>query len=148
MKKVINYSRNDMVSKILLMQQFIMMSKPLTCIWGLCLCVMENCKGKTCLIVKNCYGYKINSPSIWKNKALSWNVERKDISVNVYKQLRLKKKRKTSINVKNIKNHNKNYQKQSKNNALRQNVKKKSLNVNISKQPNLKNRLWKKRLLF
>ena len=25
---------------------------------------MENCKEKMCLIVKNCYGYKINSPSI------------------------------------------------------------------------------------
>src|SRR5699024_3707338 len=86
LKKVINYSRNDMVSKILLMQQFIMMSKPLTCIWGLCLCVMENCKEKTCLIVKNCYGYKINSPSICKNKALRLNVERKAIIVNRCKQ--------------------------------------------------------------
>src|SRR5699024_12390238 len=92
LKKVINYSRDDMVSKILLMQQFIMMSKPLTCIWGLCLCVMENCKGKTCLIVKNCYGYKINSPSICKNKALSWNVEKKAIIVNISKHQSLKKK--------------------------------------------------------
>src|SRR5699024_7861359 len=90
LKKVINYSRNDMVSKILLMQQFIMMSKPLTCIWGLSLCVMENCKGKTCLIVKNCYGYKINSTTTCINKALSWNVERKAINVNISKQKSLK----------------------------------------------------------
>src|SRR5699024_8597936 len=32
LRKVINYFPNDMASKILLMQQFIMMSKPLTCI--------------------------------------------------------------------------------------------------------------------
>src|SRR5699024_9696076 len=88
--KVINYSRNDMVSKILLMQQFIMMSKRLTCIWGLCLCVMENCKGKTCLIFKNCYGYNINSPIIYKNKALSGNVERNALIVNISKQPSLK----------------------------------------------------------
>src|SRR5699024_3664037 len=73
-----------------LMQQFIMMSKTLTCMRGLCLCVMENCKGKTCLIVKNCYGYKINSPSICKNKALSWNVEKKALIVNISKQPSLK----------------------------------------------------------
>ncbi len=32
LRKVINYFPNNMASKILLMQQFIMMSKPLTCI--------------------------------------------------------------------------------------------------------------------
>src|SRR5699024_2839169 len=57
---------------------------------GLCLCVMENCKEKMCLIVKNCYGYKINSPSILKNRVLSCSVLYVALSVNILRQLMLK----------------------------------------------------------
>src|SRR5699024_12621065 len=86
LRKDINYLPNDMASKILLMQQFIMISKTLTCIEVLCICVMENCKKKMCLIVKNCYSYKINSQSVEKNSILIRSLMSLDMTVKIIRQ--------------------------------------------------------------
>src|SRR5699024_12651465 len=91
LRQVINYFLNYTASKILLTQQSIMMSKPLTCIEGLCLSVMENYKEKMCLIVKNCYGYKINFLSIGKNRVLSGSVVNEAQKVNEMRQLNIEK---------------------------------------------------------
>src|SRR5699024_4338054 len=92
-RKVINYLLIDMENKILRMRLFMLTKKLLICIWVSCQCVMENCKGKMCSIVKNCCGCKISFQSICRSSDLIYNVEKKVRIGSILKRVNLKNKR-------------------------------------------------------